>query len=72
MSPHAIFGRSDCSSARRARAELEPGSAGCSAVVPSIQSGGVGVEWGVMGGGIHPWAACGEEQGLPGEAEARG
>lgn len=26
------------------------------------------MEWGVMGGGIHPWAACGEEQGLPGEA----
>lgn len=40
--------------------------------MPSVQSGGVGVEWGVVVGGIHPWAACGEEQGLPGEAGLTG
>ena len=40
--------QADCSSARRGRAELGQGGGGCSAVVPSVQSGGVGVEWGVV------------------------
>lgn len=30
------------------------------------------MEWGVVVGEIHPWAACGEEQGLPGEAGIAG
>ena len=40
--------QSDCSPVRRGRAELGQGGGGCSAVVPSVQSGGVGVEWGVV------------------------
>lgn len=71
LSPHAIFGV--LTAARREELEQSWGREARAALQLCFRP-----EWGCRGGvgggggGIHPWAACGEEQGLPGDAGLAG